>query len=161
MALAMEKEPVALPEPEREDAARAAESVRMYLSREASASGTLTLEAAEAPGEVRVTVPAAVLRVLVDILGQMASGKAVTIVPYQAELTTQEAAEILNVSRGYVVKLLESGEIPYRTVGPRRRIRFEDLMAFKRQDDARRRVVARELTQDAVELGLGYEEEGR
>jgi excisionase family DNA binding protein len=156
MAIASERDPISIPEREREEAGRAAASVRAYLSREAA--GSLTLEGEAAPEQVRVTLPAAALRLLVEVLGHMAAGKAVTIVPYSAELTTQEAAEILNVSRPYVVRLLESGQIPYRTVGPRRRIRFEDLMAYKREDDAQRRVVARELTKQAMELGLGYEE---
>jgi hypothetical protein len=56
-----------------------------------------------------------------------------------------------------VVKLLEEGRIPYRSVGPRRRIPLADLLAFKREDDARRRKVADELTREAADLGLGYD----
>jgi len=71
-------------------------------------------------------------------------------------LSEQEAADLLNVSRPYVVKLIENGQLPARKVGPRRRVRFEDLMSFKHADDARRRGVARQLTAEAEEMGLGY-----
>jgi excisionase family DNA binding protein len=160
MAMALDREPVTLAGPEREDAAHAAASVGEYLEHgPAQAPRSVTLEA-EADGRLlRVTVPEPAVRLLVDILREMAEGNAVTIVPFHAELTTQQAADLLNVSRPYVVKLLEEGRIPYRTVGPRRRIRFVDLMAFKRADDARRRNIADELTRDAADLGMGYDED--
>lgn len=72
------------------------------------------------------------------------------------EVTTQEAADLLKVSRPYVVQLLEEGRIPFRRVGTRRRIRFEDLMAFKNRDDAARRKTADALAKEAEELGLRY-----
>jgi excisionase family DNA binding protein len=159
-ALALEYEPVALAESERTDAARAAASVLEYLRRDADRSDrAVTLEARSDDRLVRVVVPEPAVRLLAHVLRELSEGNAVTVVPFQAELTTQQAADLLNVSRPYVVKLLEEGRIPYRTVGPRRRIRLADLMAFKREDDAYRRSVADELTRDAVELGLGYEDE--
>ena len=86
----------------------------------------------------------------------MAQGNAVTIIPIHAELTTQEAADFLNVSRPYLVRLLEQKKMPFHMVGTHRRVRFEDLMAFKASFEKSRREAMDELATQAQELGMGY-----
>jgi len=106
-------------------------------------------------GESRaLTVPRPAVDLLVRVLANMAAGRGVTVVPSRAELTTQQAAEILNVSRPFVIKLLEENQIAFRTVGTHRRIRADSLLAYKRQDDAARRRGANELAAMTQELGL-------
>jgi excisionase family DNA binding protein len=81
--------------------------------------------------DVELPFPSLALNLLMRIMEQMALGNCVKLMPIHAELTTQEAADILNVSRPYVVKLLEKEEIPFHKVGSHRRIKLEDLMGYK------------------------------
>jgi excisionase family DNA binding protein len=104
----------------------------------------------------RITVPSFVLRFFIDILAQVANGNAITVAPIHAELTTQQAADLLNVSRPYLIKLLEERKIPFRRVGNRRKVLLTDLLDYKRRDDQCRREVLDELTREAQNLGLEY-----
>jgi excisionase family DNA binding protein len=106
-----------------------------------------------APDEPLV-LPVAAVRLLGALLTELAKGNAVTLVPYHAELTTQEAANILNVSRPFVISLLESGQVPYHKVGTHRRIRFADLMIYKRRRDAESEKALREIAAISQEMNL-------
>lgn len=105
----------------------------------------------------QIDLPTSALRLLVDILSELADGNAVKIVPVYAELTTQEAADLLNVSRPHLVKLLETGALPYHKTGKHRRVRFDELIKYKSQrEDASERAMS-DLAKQAQELRLGYE----
>ncbi len=103
-----------------------------------------------------MVLPSAIVRMVQHILTEMAQGNAVTVMPMNAELTTQEAAEFLNVSRPFIVKQIEAGTIPHRKVGTHRRIRVEDLLKYKKQIDHARNQTLDELTAESQKLGLGY-----
>lgn len=102
----------------------------------------------------QVTMPRSAVDLLVRILANMAAGQGVTVVPAHAELTTQQAAALLNVSRPFLIGLLEQGEIDYRTVGTHRRIKASSLLDYMRRDDAKRRDAADELATLTQEMGL-------
>jgi excisionase family DNA binding protein len=110
-----------------------------------------------APDGEESEMPPAVLALLERVIEVLASGDALTIVPVGKELTTQQCANILNVSRQYVVQLLDSGHIPYRKTGTHRRVKMEDLLAYKRQRDRARSASLEELTRLTEAFG-GYDE---
>ncbi|MEH2285775.1 MAG: helix-turn-helix domain-containing protein [Nostoc sp.] len=111
------------------------------------------LKLVTANGE-EMTIPDSVCCVLRQVVQAMASDKNVSIVTYNPELTTQQAADLLNVSRPYLIKLLEQGELPYIMVGTHRRVKFEDLRKYKQQRDTKRRQLLDELIAESQELGF-------
>jgi excisionase family DNA binding protein len=133
-------------------ASRAARRIRDYLT---DHPGTDPVRIrGELAGDDTLVVPRAATVMFAQILALLASGQGAQIIPDVAELTTQQAADFLNVSRPYLIGLLEADEIPYRMVGTHRRIRFEDLREYRRRDDLKRRQAADELTRLSEELGL-------
>ena len=103
-----------------------------------------------------IELPTGAISLLIEILDAMAAGRGVTIIPENAELSTVQAAEMLNVSRPFLIKLLESGRIPHRKVGKHRRIRIEDVMSYKSTIDREREAVLDQLAAEAQEQGMGY-----
>lgn len=101
-----------------------------------------------------IQLPASAVRMLIRILDEMARGNTVALLPVHAELTTQEAANLLNISRPSLILLLDQGEIEYRRVGRHRRVKSEALMAYKRRVDVQRRAVLAELAAYDQELGI-------
>jgi len=106
--------------------------------------------------EQKVHLPASAIQLLLDVLVNISQGNAVQIVPVLAELTTQQAADILLVSRPYLVKLLDEGKIEHRKVGSHRRIRYNDLLKFKTHEEKARKSVMDELAAEAQALDMGY-----
>ena len=145
-------EPVA---PSAADAVAARESAPRLAGALATANGTVRLRLEEPEGANEpITVPATAFRLLVAILTEMARGNAVRVIPLHAELTTGEAAELLNVSRPYVVRLLDEGQIPSHKVGTHRRVLFKDVMAYREEHFRARSAVLDRMAAIDQELGL-------
>jgi excisionase family DNA binding protein len=126
----------------------------LYLSGKEETQSILVID--EAGERDAVQVPTAAFRLLIDILSEMAQGNAVSLIPVHAELTTQEAADMLNVSRPHLVKLLDGGAIPFHKVGAHRRVRYQDLVDYKNGIQSDRLKALEELTAQAQELKMGY-----
>ena len=102
-------------------------------------------------------VPGYAINLLLDILTEMSKGNAITVMPIHAELSTQETAELLNVSRPHLVDLLEQGKIPFRKVGTHRRVLAKDVFDYKQRIDSDRFKALDELAAQAQEMSMGYE----
>ena len=126
------------------------------LSRYARRKKPLSLRVVEAGKEQPIELPAGAVALLMDILEAMAAGRGVAIIPQNAELTTVQAAEILNVSRPFLIKLLTDKAIPHRKVGKHRRILMEDVMDYKGRIDRERETVLDQLAAEAQEEDMGY-----
>ena len=116
----------------------------------------MRVRAEGATPEQAAIVPRQAFELFLEVLGQMANGNAVTVLPVHAEITTQQAADVLNVSRPFLIGLLEEGAIPFRRVGTHRRVLAADVLAYKRRDEAERRQALDELAAEAQRHGLGY-----
>jgi excisionase family DNA binding protein len=130
-----------------------AKETRQVLSR-LSATSTLDLRAMNLAKEPTIRIPASAAHLLIQILDEMSRGNAVKLIPIHAELTTQEAADILNISRPTLIQLLNEGGIEFRKVGTHRRVRFESVMQYKRQLDTERKAALAELSAYDQEIGL-------
>jgi excisionase family DNA binding protein len=142
-------------QPGEEDAATAdaaLERVTAYLTRHPDGPSQIRLSV-EDDGE-ELVVPRGAVELLARILAHMAAGHGVSVVPTHAELTTQQAADLLNVSRPHLIGLLEAGEIDYRKVGKHRRIKVSSLLEYMRADDHRQRAATDELSALTQEMGL-------
>jgi excisionase family DNA binding protein len=147
MAAVRERDPVLAPDKD-------APLVRELDDALAKNRGKATLRA---PSGEEIELPHSVFEALVRVVHEMALGNAVRVMPVQAELTTQQAADLLNVSRPFLVGLLEEGGIPFRKVGSHRRVRLDDLLVYKDKRDRERRSALNELAAESQKLGL-YDE---
>ena len=145
-----------LDEHEAEQAADAVEQLTEFLQSHRTPTTRVQLVRGDLDGTTQVVVPSVAFRFFVDVLAELANGNAVTIAPVHAELTTQQAADILNVSRPYLIRLLDEQEIPYQRVGNRRKVLLVDLVEYMRRDEAMRREIADELTRETQETAQKY-----
>lgn len=141
--------------PTKADSALAKESGKK-LAAHLGGSGGLRLEVKTGTASEELILPPSALRLLVRVLTELGQGNAVTLTPLHAELTTQQAADLLNVSRPHLVKLLDEGTIASRKVGTHRRVKLEDVLAYKREFLARRQGALEELAALSQDLDMGY-----
>lgn len=130
---------------------------RLHAALEVAGAPTGAARLIAADGQA-FELPDSVLRVLVRIVHEMASGNAVVVLPVHARLTTQQAADLLGMSRPHLIKLLDAGAIAYSRPGERkhRRILLSDLMAYKTRQQIERRAALDEVAAEAERLGLRY-----
>jgi excisionase family DNA binding protein len=101
-------------------------------------------------------LPGHVLQILLDVLSEMSKGNAISLIPHHQEVSTQEAANLINVSRPFLVKLLEDGDIPFRKVGSHRRVLLTDVMKYKEKVDKQRHIALSDLTALSQSEDMGY-----
>lgn len=135
---------------------REAEQASRALARLAGRDRVRVEAVAEGEAAQTFILPAPAVRLLTDMMALLAQGQTVAVFPHDAELTTQQAADMLNVSRPHLVKLIEQGAIPFRMVGTHRRVRLDDLTAYRAASEERQREAAEALVREAQALGLGY-----
>lgn len=145
--------------PSQQDATLAAEASRTLSRVKDAASRTKNVKSelcVHLDDGVTLRLPKAAIDLLHHLLTEMARGNAVTLIPVHAELTTQEAADHLNVSRPFLIRLLQEQRIPFRMVGTHRRVKFSDLEAYRCETEAARKEAMQELADQSQELDLGY-----
>lgn len=141
--------------PSETDSALARESSQRLAARLGPAGG-LRVELKTDTTSEDLVLPTSALRMIISLLTELEQGNAVTLTPIRAELTTQQPADLLNVSRQHLVKLLDEGAMPSHKEGSHRRVRTEDLLAYKRDFLAKRHAALDELTALSQELEMGY-----
>ena len=137
-----------------EDDAKLAKETKQILEPRLSATLPLDLREMNPLKEPAIKIPASAAHLLIQILDEMSRGNAVRLIPVRAEITTQEAADLLNVSRPTLIRLLNEGKIEFHKVGTHRRIPFKSALAYKRQIDAERKAALAELVAYDQELGI-------
>jgi excisionase family DNA binding protein len=130
--------------PPTETEVRAASEAARLLAKALTPDG-LPFSVQKNGDQVQLHLPAPLGQLMLDVLTHVGRGEMITLVPYGAELTTKEAADLLNVSRPFFVKLLDEGKIDHYKVGSHRRVRANDLLAFKAHRDVERREAMTEL----------------
>ena len=144
--------------PTAEEVALARESGRALSAYLQMRSETQQIEIFDDKGAAHpVRVPMSALRLLVDVLTEIGEGNAVSIIPVHAELTTQEAADLLNVSRPHLVKLLEDGVLPFHKTGKHRRVLFADLMRYRAEREEASHAAMDAPARQAQDVRMGYE----
>ena len=128
-----------------EDEAATAATVASELGKAMTPDGVLPITLTEDSRQVPIELPPAIGEVVLEVLAHIAQGNMVTLVPFGAVLTTQQAADLLNVSRPFLTRLLESGEIDFHKVGSHRRIKAEDVLDYKKKRDSERSDALREM----------------
>lgn len=143
--------------PSDKESALAAKSSRI-LSKYIKTTKTPTLQLISKNKKIKTTVvlPTQALELLIGILKQMEQGNAISLIPIHSELSTQEAADLLNVSRPYLINLLKEEKIPYHKIGTKRRILAEDILKYKTAIDKKRLKTLDALAKQSQELDMGY-----
>ena len=138
-----------------ENEAQVAHEASRVLEARAGAKASVRVQIVEAGHEVTtLDVPPTAVQLIRSLLKEMGDGKALTLVADDAEITTNQAADLLHVSRPYVVGLIKKGELPARLVGKQRRLPLKDVLAFKKDNEAKRRKTLSELVAHDQKLGL-------
>ena len=143
------------PPPSAQEAAIARQSGQQ-LARLVGRKRPLTVHVIDGGKDQPIELPAGAVELLMDILETMAAGRGVTIIPENAELTTVQAAAVLNVSRPFLINLIDEGAFPCRLVGKHRRVRLEDVMVYKTRIDEDRGAALDALAADAQANDMGY-----
>ena len=133
-----------------------ARSTREALSSYGGTNRPLKLRVRNSEQEQPIDLPAGAVDLLLHVLEAMAAGQGVTLIPESAELTTVQAADVLNISRPFLIKLLDQKAMPHRKIGKHRRIRMEDVMAYKNAIDREREQVLDQLAREAQDHDMGY-----
>lgn len=143
---------VRLPTPDEVEVARSSSRTLAKYAEEDRVS--LTINGQQSKDEL--ILPGTVMDLLLNILSELSQGNAINVMPVHAELSTQEAANLLNVSRPHLVKLLETGEIDFKKVGTHRRVLAKDLLAYKTRIDSERSAALDELAELSQSNDMGY-----
>lgn len=146
-------EPYSLPEGDAQCARESSAAIADFVHGD-EPHVTLRLEDRRDGRQVEATVPTSAMRLLTQALAKMAEGHAITLMPLDAELSTQQAADLMGVSRPYFVKLLEEGRIPFRRVGSQRRVRFEVLRRYMEEYQREAARALETMAAEAQQMGL-------